>query len=104
MKGLIPLFCRAGTKYRIRKTIINLFPKEYNTYVEPFVGGGSIFLNAPKNSKKEIINDNDREIIKGFRLIKRVPTNLEFYPKSVNTIPKLQRLFNKKYKSNQEQI
>ena len=34
---------------------------EHSTYVEPFIGGGSIFLRHPM-SKKEVINDLDKGI------------------------------------------
>jgi site-specific DNA-adenine methylase len=41
-----PIIGRMGGKSRIRKQIINYFIEGYEdmTYVEPFIGGGSIFL------------------------------------------------------------
>lgn len=64
--GTFPLVKRQGGKFYMYKKIIALFPKDYEDmmYVEPFVGGGSIFFN--KNpSKKEVINDKD-EILHHF--------------------------------------
>jgi len=66
------LFGRIGGKSRLKKTIVDdYFPKDYEqmTYVEPFVGGGSIFFY--KNpSIREVINDIDEGVIsvyKGFK-------------------------------------
>ncbi len=58
------LVCRLGGKSRLKKEIVNnYFPEDYvcMTYVEPFVGGGSIFFY--KNpSVLEVINDLDENI------------------------------------------
>lgn len=51
---------RIGGKYRIAKQIIKMFPKDFNTYIEPFVGGGSIFYR--QKSKNEVINDLDKDM------------------------------------------
>lgn len=54
---------RMGGKSRLKKTIIKYFPSDYEnmTYIEPFFGGGSLFFYK-KPSKKEIINDLDKDI------------------------------------------
>ncbi len=51
-----------GDKYRILNQILPFFPTEINTYIEPFVGGGSVFLNV--NAEKFVLNDIDTNMIK----------------------------------------
>jgi DNA adenine methylase len=55
-----PILNRVGGKFYMRKKIIKLIP-EHDTYVEPFVGGGSIFYGKTP-SKKEVINDLDTHV------------------------------------------
>lgn len=55
-------FFYVGDKYRILNQILPFFPNQINTYVEPFVGGGSVFLNV--NAQKFILNDIDKNMIK----------------------------------------
>lgn len=70
--GMRPLMSRIGGKNYLKKEIVNnYFLKDYQnmTYVEPFVGGGSIFFYK-KPSIEEIINDKDSKLInlyKGFQ-------------------------------------
>jgi len=55
-----PLFY-VGDKYKLMKQLISLFPKEIDNFYEPFVGGGTIFLNI--EAKKYCLNDIDRNLI-----------------------------------------
>lgn len=52
-----------GGKGRLKDWVISYFPENYEllTYVENYVGGGSIVLNK-KKSAKEIINDIDPSV------------------------------------------
>ncbi len=55
----IPLknaFSRMGGKSKLAEYIVSKFPKEYETYVEPFVGGGSVYFRKTL-SNKNVIND-----------------------------------------------
>jgi len=73
--GSAPLVSRIGGKSLLKKLIVNeYFPKDYTNmkYVEPFVGGGSIFFYK-EPSKEEVINDKDKsiyDIFKGFQKYK----------------------------------
>ncbi len=51
---------RIGGKYRIANQLIEMFPTDHNTYVEPFVGGGAVFYR--QKSKNEVINDLDKDM------------------------------------------
>jgi DNA adenine methylase len=69
--GIHPIIGRIGGKSRLKKRIVSMFPDNYEnmTYVEPFIGGGSIFFYK-NESKKEVINDLDKNVIiiyKGFK-------------------------------------
>lgn len=56
-----PLFY-VGDKYKLMSQLLKVFPKGINRLIEPFVGGGSVFLNTKAN--EYLVNDNDVYIIK----------------------------------------
>ena len=55
-----PLFY-VGDKYKLLNQLINFFPSKINNFYEPFVGGGSVFLNI--QAKNYYINDIDKNLI-----------------------------------------
>ncbi|MGX2972451.1 DNA adenine methylase [Helicobacter sp. T3_23-1059] len=55
-----PLFY-VGDKYKLMPQLTALFPKEIDTYFEPFCGGGSSFLNVRARHYK--LNDIDCHLI-----------------------------------------
>lgn len=55
-----PLFY-VGDKYKIINEIKKRFPKIINRFIEPFVGGGSVFLNIDAN--EYLLNDIDSNVI-----------------------------------------
>ncbi len=62
-----PIVKWVGGKSRLLKHILPKLPNEFNTYIEPFVGGGALFFNlAPK---KAIINDINSELINLYKVI-----------------------------------
>jgi len=71
-KPLIPYF---GGKQRVADKIISQFP-EHKIYVEPFVGGGSIYW---KNTipEKFVINDLDKDIYKLYKYAKYNPSSIK---------------------------
>ncbi|HHW69351.1 MAG TPA: Dam family site-specific DNA-(adenine-N6)-methyltransferase [Tenericutes bacterium] len=54
-------FFYVGDKYKLMTQLKKLFPDSIDTFIEPFVGGGSVFLNT--NAKKYIVNDIETNII-----------------------------------------
>jgi len=78
-----PLFY-VGDKYKLMKQIINLFPKEINNFYEPFVGGGTVFLNI--EAKKYCLNDVDRNLININKFLTENSSNPNKFFKSVEKI------------------
>lgn len=79
---LVPPVCRIGTKSSMLDKVFKAFPPDaaYDTYVEPFVGGGAVYW-AKEPTKREVINDLDSELIGLYRTLKAtksrdVPTDL----------------------------
>ena len=73
-----PFIKWVGGKTQIIDDIINKFPKKINNYYEPFVGGGSVFLELLNKIENGdiivdgdiIINDKNADLINLYRLIK----------------------------------
>lgn len=63
-----PLFY-VGDKYRILNQILAFFPSKISSYYEPFVGGGSVFLNV--NASKYYLNDVDKNLVLLHRYLTR---------------------------------
>jgi DNA adenine methylase len=58
------------------KSIISYFPKEINYYFEPFLRGGSVFLELLKSDikvKQFVLSDADQELIEVWNMIKTNP-------------------------------
>ena len=54
-----PLFY-VGDKYKLLNEILPYFPKDVDRFIEPFTGGGSVFLNV--EAKKHLLNDIDKNV------------------------------------------
>lgn len=66
-----PPFGRLGGKRLLALRIIEMFPDNYDTFVEPFLGAGNIFFRLkPHPDIKEVINDKDNDVIKIMKLLK----------------------------------
>ena len=60
---------RLGGKSRIAKRLVKMFP-DHKIYIEPFVGGGSVFLQM-EPAQKSVINDLDKQIATAWKGMKR---------------------------------
>lgn len=71
--GKIYFFTRIGAKSKIANQIINKFPNNYNTYIEPFAGSALFFFSFKKNKNTNyILNDIDPTIYSIWNDIKKV--------------------------------
>ena len=57
----------AGGKRQIIDKLLKLVPVEYNTYYEPFVGGGALLFEL--SPKCAVINDSNKELINVYKTI-----------------------------------
>lgn len=58
----------AGGKRQLVDEIRNRLPSRFNTYFEPFVGGGAVFFKLQR--KKAVINDLNEELILTYKAIR----------------------------------
>lgn len=78
-----PLFY-VGDKYKLMEQLASLFPKEINNFYEPFVGGGTVFLNI--EAKKYFLNDIDKHLINIHKFLIASSKNPEKFFKDVEKI------------------
>ena len=74
-----PVIKWSGSKRSQAENIINYFPKQINSYYEPFCGGGSILrqlLDSDIKVKQYICSDINRELIELWNMIKDNPSQL----------------------------
>lgn len=68
--GLRPIVGRQGGKFKLRDRIVDVIP-DHEIYVEPFVGGGSVFFY--KNPAEEaVISDVDSDLMAFYKAVPRV--------------------------------
>lgn len=71
---MLPFLKWPGGKRWLISRYQQIFPPNYNVYIEPFLGGGSAFFHlAPKQS---IIADINEELINTYRMMARNPSQL----------------------------
>ena len=69
-----PLLKWAGGKRQLLPTLIKRMPEHYNTYFEPFLGGGALlFALQPKSA---YVNDLNSELINMYLVVKNKPQEL----------------------------
>lgn len=77
MSSLQPVIKWSGSKRSQAEEIISYFPRKYNNYYEPFVGGGSILGRL--NPDKAIVGDSCTPLIKTWGMIKNNPQELSHH-------------------------
>ncbi len=68
-KKVKPFLKWVGGKGQLLNQFESLFPKEYNSYYEPFIGGGAVFFSI--NPKKAHINDINKTLVQTYTNIKK---------------------------------
>jgi len=71
LAGMPPMVARVGGKTKLKKTLREHVPP-HDTYVEPFVGGGTLYWDKPL-VKKNVINDADPALAKFYKDVKTEP-------------------------------
>lgn len=75
-------------------------PKDFSTYIEPFVGGGSVFLGYKfKPGQRAVLNDKDAGLMSGWRVLKNPPKGVNWKQYDTNNLAKLQSFANSKSNS-----
>ncbi len=75
-----PLFY-VGDKYKLYPKISKYFPKTINRFIEPFTGGGSVFLNV--NANEYFLNDIDSNVIEIHNFLESQAKNPDLFFKNV---------------------
>ena len=80
-----PMFY-VGDKYKLIKEIKQYFPENINTFIEPFVGGGTVFLNTKAN--QYVLNDIDKYVYKLHKFLKNKFSHAGFLEELLQYIKK----------------
>ena len=80
VSNIKPFVKWAGGKNGLINSLVSFIPKNFNSYFEPFVGGGALFFYLKNlnilNSKKIYLNDKNAELINAYKQIKINPNKL----------------------------
>ncbi len=79
LKGVLrsPLLKWTGGKRSILKHLIELVPRSFNQYYEPFFGGGALFFAL--HSHNPILSDNNKDLINCYTQIRDCPNDVITY-------------------------
>lgn len=89
----------AGGKEKELPIILSNLPDKFERYIEPFVGGGSVYLNI--NCDKSIINDKSDELILLYSMIKN---NNQKFIKKLKEINKNWNLLERIVENNSKEL
>lgn len=78
-----PLFY-VGDKYKLMEEIGKYIPKQISRFIEPFVGGGSVFMNV--EADEFLLNDIDANIIAIHKMLCGYASDRQEFYKQVDTI------------------
>lgn len=73
-KKYIPFLRWAGGKRWLVNNYAHFFPQKYNKYIDPFLGGGSVYFFL--SPEKAILSDYNKELITTYNAIKDEPLKM----------------------------
>jgi DNA adenine methylase len=75
---ITPLLKWAGGKRQLRFELTRLLPDRFDTYFEPFIGGGALLAELANQGRldRAVIGDKNPELINLYRVVKRDPDGL----------------------------
>lgn len=84
-----PLFY-VGDKYKLLPQIIPHFPEMSGRFIEPFTGGGSVFINTP--TKEVYVNDIDNHLVEIHKTLLSYSDNVQKLLDDIEQLIKKYRL------------
>lgn len=70
-----PILKWAGGKTSLMPQLVKHFPPKFERYIEPFFGGGAVFLGLPQHTQS-IVNDVNSEITNFYEVVRDQPEKL----------------------------
>ncbi len=64
-----PFLKWAGGKRALVPDILKMFPKEFKSYFEPFVGGGALFFALANRIGKAFLSDMNSELVETYKVV-----------------------------------
>ena len=90
-----PFIKWVGGKRGLLKQLLLLFPKEFNNYHEPFLGGGAVFFELYSQGllkdKNIYLSDINSELINTYNIVKNNPNEL------INSLEEFKKKHNKEF-------
>jgi len=71
LAGTTPILRWAGSKKKLLRHLIAASPAKFNTYLEPFVGSGVLYLRL--NPKRAILSDINEHLIQAYETVRAEP-------------------------------
>jgi len=71
-----PFLKWAGGKGRLLLQYEAFFPKAFDTYYEPFLGGGAVFFHLAERGQRAILGDINPELVNVYRCVRDYPREL----------------------------
>ena len=82
---LSPFVKWVGGKGQLIEPIKQMIPRDYDTYYEPFVGGGAILFSL--KPKKAVINDINKQLINVYEQIRDAPKEVIHTVNQLDSLP-----------------